>query len=175
MADYESRIAELDRAKNLAPEVEAEFARLNRSYGVTKAQYTSLVERLEKAKLSEQATDAGTIKFEVIDPPAAKLEPVKPNRPLLTSLVFVAALGAGLGLAWLMGQLRPVYDSAHKLSEDTGLPILGAVTQAGVDAAASARRRSVWLVSAATAALLIAYVVIVLIQAGGLLLPALLG
>ena len=167
IADHERRIGELDHAKNLAPEVEAEFARLNRSYGITKAQYTSLVERLEKAKLSDQATDAGTIKFEVIDPPAAKIEPVKPNRPLLTSLVFAAALAAGLGLAWLLGQLRPVYDSARKLSTDIGLPILGAVSLTGPAAAAGSDRKALLPFGAATAALLVIYLVILALQAGG--------
>ena len=175
IADHEHRISELDHAKNLAPEVEAEFARLNRSYGITKAQYTSLVERLEKAKLSEQATDAGTIKFEVIDPPAAKIEPVKPNRPLLTSLVFFAAVAAGLGLAWLLGQLRPVYDSAHRLAADTGLPILGAVTLMGQAAVAVKERSAMVRFAAICGALLVVYLLILLLQAGGVNPPTLAG
>jgi polysaccharide chain length determinant protein (PEP-CTERM system associated) len=175
IADRQQRIAELDHAKNVAPEIEAEFARLNRSYGVTKAQYTSLVERLEKAKLSEQATDAGSIKFEVIDPPAAKIEPVKPNRPLLTSVVFLAALGVGVGLAWLLGQLRPVYDSAHRVAEDTGLPILGAVSRTGQAAAVGRQRVSVLRFTAATAALLVVYLCILILQAGGFLPTGLVG
>ena len=175
ITDRQQRIAELDHAKNVAPEIEAEFARLNRSYGVTKAQYTSLVERLEKAKLSEQATDAGSIKFEVIDPPAAKIEPVKPNRPLLTSIVFLAALGLGAGLAWLLGQLRPVYDSAHRVADDTGLPILGAVSRTGQAAAVSRQRVSLLRFAAASAALLVAYLCILILQAGGFLKTGLVG
>ena len=167
ISDRQSRIAELDHAKNVAPEIEAEFARLNRSYGVTKAQYTSLVERLEKAKLSEQATDAGSIKFEVIDPPAAKIEPVKPNRPLLTSVVFLAALAAGIALAWVLGQLRPVYDTAHRLADDTGLPMLGAVSRTGQAQARVSQRVAMLRLGAATAALLVVYLCILGLQAGG--------
>ena len=166
VADHERRISELDHAKNVAPEVEAEFARLNRSYGVTKAQYTSLVERLEKAKLSEQASDAGSLKFEVIDPPVAKLAPVKPNRPLLNSLVFFAALAAGLGLAWLLGQLRPVYESAQTLSADTGLPILGSVSVMNHQTGNDKNSAGIYRFAAACAAFVLVYLVIVIFIAG---------
>lgn len=175
VADRQRRIGELAHAKDVAPEIEAEFARLNRSYGVTKAQYTSLVERLEKAKLSEQANDAGTLKLEIIDPPVAKLEPVAPNRPLLSSLVLLVSLGLGAGLAWLLGQIRPVYDSAHALSEDTGLPILGAVSLMGQEGRARSQRRSAMGFSAAVAVLLLVYLIIVISQAGGLSPSSLVG
>ena len=47
LADHESKIAELRKAVNTVPEVEAEFARLNRDYDLNRAQYHSLIEPLE--------------------------------------------------------------------------------------------------------------------------------
>ena len=49
-----------------APQVEAEFAQLNRDYDVNKAQYTALLASLQKARLGERADDAGSIRFEVV-------------------------------------------------------------------------------------------------------------
>lgn len=155
--DRQARVAELQRLKNLAPEVEAEFARLNRDYGVTKSQYLALVDRLEKARLSEQASETGTVKFEIIDPPVAKFQPVAPNRPLLATSVFFAALAAGFGLAWLLHQMRPVFQSARRLAAVTGLPVLGIVSLTWQQQAQVEERRRLKLFTAAAAGLLVVY------------------
>jgi polysaccharide chain length determinant protein (PEP-CTERM system associated) len=131
IVDKQKRIAEFQAAKSVAPEIEAEFSRLNRDYTVTHTQYLALVERLNRAKLSEQASESGTIKFEVIDPPIAKLDPVKPNRLMLTMLIFAAALGAGGAMGWLQGQIKAVYESSAKLAQDVGLPVIGTVSPMG--------------------------------------------
>ena len=62
------------------PEVEAELARLNRDYEITRTRYLELVERRETAKLSESAEKQGVVKFQIIDPPTVGFEPVAPNR-----------------------------------------------------------------------------------------------
>jgi polysaccharide chain length determinant protein (PEP-CTERM system associated) len=55
IADRQQRVAGFRRLVDTVPQVEADFSRLNRDYEVTKAQYNALVERLERAKLGEQA------------------------------------------------------------------------------------------------------------------------
>jgi polysaccharide chain length determinant protein (PEP-CTERM system associated) len=157
IADGERVIGDLSRLKDLAPEVEAEFARLNRDYGVTKGQYEALVQRLETARISDQATETGTLRFEVIDPPTARFEPVDPNRPLLGTAVLLAGLVTGVAVAWLMHQLRPVFSNARRLSDFTGLPILGVVSRAGeARFAAEDRQRLMWF-SAGAAGLVVMY------------------
>src|SRR5690606_2293889 len=108
IADGEARIRELQNLVDTVPEVEAEFARLNRDYDVTKKAYVSLVDRLEKARISEQAEQTGSVRFEIIDPPAAPFEPVSPQRTRLLLMVCVAALGIGRALAYLMSRMDPV-------------------------------------------------------------------
>src|SRR6185437_944322 len=49
LSDHQQKVVELRRMVDTMPQVEAEFARLNRDYAVNKAQYTALVDRLEKA------------------------------------------------------------------------------------------------------------------------------
>ena len=108
IADQQSRIAEMRAMLDTMPQVEAEFARLNRDYDVTRAQYTALVERLEKSRLGEEATTSGSVRFDVIEPPNAEFKPVSPPRSLLVLAVLVVAVGAGVGVALLMHLLRPV-------------------------------------------------------------------
>ena len=69
LGDEQAQIDELHKMINVAPEVEAEFARLNRDYDVTRTQYQALVDRLARAKISDQADATGVVRFEVVDPP----------------------------------------------------------------------------------------------------------
>ncbi|MEB0165499.1 chain length-determining protein, partial [Glaciimonas sp. CA11.2] len=83
-----------------------------------------LVGRRDAAKLSgdlSSATDLLT--FRVIDPPTVPILPVGPNRLKLFSILFVAALAAGVGLTLLISQIRPTFLSQSELLEATGIPV----------------------------------------------------
>jgi polysaccharide chain length determinant protein (PEP-CTERM system associated) len=153
----EARIADLRNKVNAVPEVEAELARLNRDYEVTRQRYLELVNRMETATISEQADRTGTVKFQIIEPPAAQLEPVAPNRPLLLIAVLMAGLGIGAGVAWLLNQLKPVFHSVRMLSEVTGLPVLAAVSRTWVDRHRQQRKMELLKFSAVTALLILAF------------------
>ncbi len=132
-ADLKERRAEANRLQSLieeVPKVEAELARLNRDYNVVYEQYQSLVRSRETQDLSEKAQLADAVEFRVIDPPLADFVPVAPNRLLLLVGVFMAALGAGGALCWLLSQLSPVFASAAILREVCGLPVLGSISHA---------------------------------------------
>lgn len=166
IADRQRRIDGFKSMMNVAPDVEAELARLNRDYGITKAQYDTLVDRLEKAKLSNQAEETGVVRFEVIEPPLVRSEPVSPNRPLLVTLVFVAALGVGLGVALLMSQLQRTVLSTRALASLTGLPIAGAVTAISDARERAQTRRALKRLGAATAGLAGLFAIVLLFPAG---------
>ena len=111
------------------PEIEAQLSQLNRDYEVNRENYQRLVERRESAKLSGEVSSAtDMLTFRVVDPPTAPALPSGPNRLQLFSLVFVAALAAGLAGAVLLSQMRPTFLSQAALREATGLPILGSVS-----------------------------------------------
>ena len=129
LAQRDARIAELKRLVDTVPEVEAELARLNRDYDVTRTNYLDLVQRREMAKLSESADKQGIVKFQRIDPPNVGFEPVAPNRIILLFGVLVVGLGGGAALAYILNQLRPVYQNVRVLAETTGLPVLGSVSR----------------------------------------------
>jgi polysaccharide chain length determinant protein (PEP-CTERM system associated) len=159
--------ADLRRLLSTAPQVEAEFARLTRDYDVNKAQYTALLERLEKAKISDDASQTGLAKFDIIEPPNAGTRPASPNRPLLLAVALVFSGALGLGVAWLLSQLKPVFTSASSLAELTGLPVLGVVSQARRPEHAAESRVRLYKFAGATAGLLVLFVVAVAIHGVG--------
>ncbi len=68
------------------------------------------MQRLESARMSVQADVAGdSVKFRIVEPPKVPLVPVGPKRIAFSIGILVLALGLGGGLAFIMGQLRPVY------------------------------------------------------------------
>lgn len=144
VAQRSSEVAELKNLVNTVPQVEADIARLNRDYDVTRAQYLQLVQRLQTAKISESADETGTVKFEVIDPPAVPLRPVAPIRPMLFTAVLVVGLLAGAGAAYVLNMLRPVFLNARLLAETTSLPVIGTVGRRGAVEFGRTRRQDLW-------------------------------
>ncbi len=165
LADRNRNVAELRRLVDTVPEVEAEYARLTRDDTVTRAQYNSLLERLERARLSGDAEQSGgSVKFNVVDPAAASFSPIFPNRPLMLILVFILGLAAGGGVAYLMHMVKAVFPNARSLAEATGLTVLGSVTRTWVDQQRQDFRRGLMRYSAACGLLMLLFVTAVLVQ-----------
>jgi len=136
VGEYEARVNRARQLMKTAPQIEAEFAQLNRDYDNNKKNYNDLVARRESAAMSgELESAAGVADFRVIDPPRASQRPVAPNRMLLLPLALLAGIGAGLVTSFIASQLRTVFYDARSLSETVGLPLLGVVTLVMGDAA----------------------------------------
>ena len=160
VAEYESRLGRAREQMKTAPQIEAEFAQLNRDYGIHKKNYEDLVSRREQAGLSGDLESAsGVADFRLIDPPRASQKPVAPNRLLLMPLALVAALAAGLGIAFVLSQLRAVFFDARAVRNTIGLPILGVVTLVRTEAARVRDRRDLRLFGLASSALVGVFVV----------------
>ena len=97
---------------------------------------------------------AGLADFRLIDPPRVSPKPVSPNRLLLLPLALVAALAAGLFIAFAMSQLRPVFHRAADLREKFELPLLGVVSRVLTDADRRRHRTDALRFSAATGGLI---------------------
>ena len=162
ISDHQQKIDELRGMIKKAPEVEAQLARLNRDYDVTHTQYRALVERLQRARLSEDADETGVVRFEVIDPPSAPFAPIAPNRPKLLISVLLGGLLGGAGIGYLLHMLKPVFSSIRQLREITGLPVLGAVSMTWIERHTQKERRSL-IGYAGVAVLLLAVSAVVLV------------
>jgi len=130
VAEYEDRAAKYQSMAETIPKVEAELARLNRDYDVNRQNYESLVSRREASKISNEADRSiDEEKFTIVEPPVVPLVPVSPNRLLLLTAVLLLGLGGGIVLAWLWGQIRATIDNTKELSDVTGYPVFGSVSE----------------------------------------------
>jgi polysaccharide chain length determinant protein (PEP-CTERM system associated) len=162
--DQEAAIAELQKMINRAPQVEAEYAHLNRDHDETSKRYHQLVDRLNGAKLSEEAQAIGSVRFKVVEPPTASAAPVSPDRPRLIVMVLLGGLAAGLGAAYFLNQLRPIFTSARQLAESTQLAVLGVVGTIWMERHKAQELRAMWAYGAVTAALVLIAVIMLLTQ-----------
>lgn len=128
--EYQRQIEELQRLVDTIPQIEAEMMRLDRDYNVTRSNYQSLLERREQAQMTQILEQRGeNVQFRVIEPARMPTSPSGPDRPLFYTASLVVALGAGMGMAFLVALLRPVFDNRKTLNEVTGFPVLGSVSR----------------------------------------------
>lgn len=175
LSQHQAKVQELRRLLNTAPQVEAEYAQLTRDYDVNKAQYAALLSNYRKARLGERADDAGSVRFQIVQPPTVSYRPVWPRRGMLLAGILLLALAAGGAVAYRLDRLWPVVTSAQGLAKLTGVKVVGIVGQAYPTCAGRAFRRELWQVSIAVACLVIACAVELSISPAGLRLslPAL--
>jgi len=159
VTEHEARHKEYEAVAAAMPKVEAEYTQLTRDYDVLKTRYDKLLERRESAQMSGQI-EQKAMGFRVVDPPRVPLGPSWPNRPLFMSLVLLAALGSGVGVAFLISQLRPTLDSEYQLREVSGLPVLGTVAMDWTETQKAQRRRGIVAFLMSLAGLLSAYAAI---------------
>ncbi|MEO7072627.1 MAG: XrtA system polysaccharide chain length determinant [Rhodanobacter sp.] len=144
IASQKRQIADLKGNVDKISDIQATLQGLTRNYDVTKKQYDQLVERLNTAELSQDATQSGNnLKFRVINPPVVPLLPASPKRGLLLLLVFAFALGLGAGFAYLMHKIKPVFVSLKGLREIGDYPVLGALSLVVSQSRRNVQRREV--------------------------------
>lgn len=128
--EYQRQVTELQNLVDTIPQIEAEIARLDRDYNVTRQNYQDLLQRRETAQMTRTLEQRGEdVQFRVVEPARVPTSPAGPDRPLLYAAALAVAVGVGLGVAFLVSQLRPVFDNRRALHEVTGYPVLGGVSR----------------------------------------------
>ncbi len=161
----QSDLAQLSTRQSTEPGLAAEQARLTRDYEVLKQQYDQLLANREQVRLrSDVQRRTSPLNIQVVEPPSVPRVPAAPNRPVFLTLVLIVACGAGIGAAFLAGQLQTTFPTPQHLVKVTGLQVLGTVSEV-VTAAERARRRQrlVWLAGSG-GALCASYAVLILIE-----------
>ena len=126
LRDLEAQSNRLEEMARSAPEVQAQFANLDRDYNIIRRNYEELLSRREAVNIAEAArTGSDRVTLEVVDPPTMPTSPSGPKRLLLAAGVLLAALGAGGALLFLQVQLDTSFYTLREL-RGIGLPVLGA-------------------------------------------------
>ena len=158
VTEYETRYKRSKELMKSMPQIEAEYAQLNRDYEINKKNYEQLVTRRESAELTGDLESAGAgADFRLIDPPRASPTPVAPNRLVLLPLGLLLAIGGGIFAAFVASQLRPVFFDGKVLRDETGLPLLGIVSLIPNEARQKQGRTSLIRFLLAAVALVITY------------------
>lgn len=166
VAEFEARLAQSREAMKLGPQIEQEFAQLNRDYEIHKKNYDSLVARRESATISVDMDAAtGVAEFRLIDPPSVPSRPAWPNRLLLMPISGVVALLVGLAVSLLISQLRPAFFDSRSLRESTGMPILGSISMTPNPDRARRERRTRYVFAGGVAALVCAFFALTILVA----------
>jgi polysaccharide chain length determinant protein (PEP-CTERM system associated) len=135
------QVASMTALRTREPAVAAEYERLNREYNVHKDLYDRLVAQRERIRLrGAAASNADSIRVELLDEPTRPRTPSEPNRPILLLAVLFAGLAGGIGAALALSQLQTTYPTAARLAKASGLPVVGSITEILTDELISARR-----------------------------------
>ncbi len=125
---------ERDRLEEIArgaPQLQADFANVNRDYEVLRRNYDDLLARRESMRISSAAeADGDKVKVQIIDPPQVPQNPVAPKRVLLVSGVLAAGFAAGVGLALLLVQMDQSFHTVEDLRA-MGFLVVGGVSFLG--------------------------------------------
>jgi polysaccharide chain length determinant protein (PEP-CTERM system associated) len=163
LAGYEAQYQQLRAQAQLVPQVEAEFAQLNRDYDVQKKTYETLLARRESATMGKDVQDTGSTQFRVIDPPRVSPEPVFPNRLALLGIVCALSTLIGLLAAFAASQIMPTFHDARVLRDISKRPILGMVSMIQGENVRRRRRREGWLFAGGLSGLFAAFVGVITI------------
>jgi succinoglycan biosynthesis transport protein ExoP len=164
-SQIESDMEQLSSKQASEPGVAAEQARLNRDYEVLKQQYDKLLEDREQVRLrSDVERRTNLIKFRVIDPASQPTVPATPNRPMLLTIILIAAIGAGIGAAFVRGQLQTTFPTHSRLEQASGLKVLGSISQLFTPRErARSRQRLIWL-AGGSGALMAGYFILMAVE-----------
>ena len=129
------------------PGIAAEYDRINGEYTAFKAQYDKLLAQREQVRMrGEVQTETAAIRIELLDPPSKPTSPAAPNRPLFLTLVLLAGIGGGVGVAFGLSQVRTSYATAARLERASGLPVIGSITEVVTpERQLDRRKKLVWL------------------------------
>jgi uncharacterized protein involved in exopolysaccharide biosynthesis len=107
----------------------AKWADLRRNHDVLRADYQQLLSRREATRMSRAVYENDRSgKYQVTRRPTVPIGPSGPKRPLYLALAALAAVGAGLGGAYLMAIVRGILVTPRELEQTFQLPVVGTVT-----------------------------------------------
>jgi len=119
------RIKQYQERVEVAPTREQRLLQLTRDYENTKESYDDLLNKKLEATLSEnlESRQQGE-NFQILDPANFPEKPYLPDRMKIIVLGFMGGLGSGVGLAFLLEILFPVFYSLKQIKKNNEFAIM---------------------------------------------------
>jgi polysaccharide chain length determinant protein (PEP-CTERM system associated) len=169
-SQLQADLNQMTAAQSNEPGVASEQEKLERDYQVLKDGYDKLLSDREEIRLrGDVKTETGSVQFRVVNPPSMPSSPTSPNRPLLIIGLLIVGIGAGVGVAFALAQLKGSFSTAQRLERAFGLPVLGSITKTlNASQIALERKHTRWFagVSGALAGLCVILIAVEFIQRG---------
>lgn len=126
--ELQERLAEYQARVEATPGRESELTELMRDYESIQANYSSLLQKSEQARISLnlERRQIGE-QFRMLDAPRLPERPVSPDRLQLTLLAALAGLGFGVGLTALLEYRDTSLRSHEDVVTSLSLPVLAVV------------------------------------------------
>ena len=103
---------------------EKQMNELERQVGINEANYKLYLTKFEEAKISENMDKQKIANVRVIEPAVPIMRPVKPKKRLNVMIGGFLGLFAGIGLAFLIEFIHPVFRTREDVDQFLGLPVL---------------------------------------------------
>jgi len=164
-AALQSNFAALMASQASEPAIAAEANRISRDYDVLRQNYEKLLQDREALRTRGKVEDkASQFRFDVIQQPSVAQKPAAPNRPLLLFGVLIVGLGAGVAVAYALGQLKSSFATPQKLERSFDLPVIGSISLTVSEAARVIEKRRLKQFAGACGGLVAMFMVLVAIE-----------
>jgi polysaccharide chain length determinant protein (PEP-CTERM system associated) len=112
-----------------SPELQAEWADLQKSDDMLRINYQQLIGKREGARMAQALYGAdGSGKYQITRLPTVPEIPIGPNRPLFLGIAIAASLIGGVGVAYLRAAMDGVFVAPRELEQSFQLPVVGTVS-----------------------------------------------
>jgi uncharacterized protein involved in exopolysaccharide biosynthesis len=122
--NQESQIATYQKSLQTLDSSEKELKKLERKASIDEANYQLYLSKFEEAKISESMDKQIIANVSVIEPAEPIMKPVKPKKRLNVMIGGFLGLCAGIGIAFLIEFLNPVFHTREDIQQFLNLPVL---------------------------------------------------
>ncbi|MEK7773451.1 MAG: GNVR domain-containing protein, partial [Deltaproteobacteria bacterium] len=128
MSDIKKQIALYEKRVEETPAMEQRFTNLRRDYDISLKNYQDLLAKKLSARLAEnlEKRQKGE-RFRVLDSANLPERSIKPNKPLITLIGFLAGLGGGCALVYVFEFISPSFRKREDVEAALGQPVLAVI------------------------------------------------
>jgi uncharacterized protein involved in exopolysaccharide biosynthesis len=117
LATYQKKLRDLEG-------YEKQLNALLRDVAINESNYELYLTKFEEARISEAMDQQKIANVRVIEPAAPPFKPIKPKKRLIVLIGGFLGLFLGVGMAFLIEFIDPVFRTREDIDQFLGLPVL---------------------------------------------------